>query len=200
MGEAVRFNAAGDMCLGFFKTVWESGVCRDLAPGARVLEIGCAEANWLQGMRDARPDLHLTGIDVRTHKRPAADRQIFGDVLSHNFEPQEFDAIIAVSMIEWAGISHYGDPSDPDGDLHTLQRARTWITPTGWLYFDVPWAPDDAGKLTPKGAPRNGRMRVYTDADVERVLDGQWRISHRRYFTNVGHPDGPYIAVVCDPI
>lgn len=193
------FDAQQDLCLGFFKALWESD-CPDIPHGGRVLEIGCAEANWLKGMREARPDLHLTGIDWRNHPRPAADVQIHGDVLVTAFEPQAFDAIIAVSMLEWAGVSHYGDPVHPDGDRLTMQRARTWIMPTGWLYFDVPYARTESAKSRETGGLRNGHMRVYTDQDLEdRLLQGQWTIRAKRYFTGDGHPDGPYVACVCEP-
>lgn len=191
------FVADADICLGFFKHFWDGGLLPELPRGGRVLEIGCAEADWLGKMRDVRPDLHLTGIDWRHEARPAADIRIQGDVLTHDFEPAWFDAVIAVSMIEWAGTSKYGDPEDPDGDLHTLQRARTWIAPTGWLYFDVPYQPVD--HVEPKW-PRNGVMRVYSDVDLAKLLrDSGWNEVRRQTFSDTGHPDGPYVAMLARP-
>jgi SAM-dependent methyltransferase len=192
----MSFKGGGDMCLGFFQTCWELGLLPDIPPNGKVLEIGCAEADWLSAMKAARPDLHLTGIDWRGDKRPAADVRIVGDVLTHEFEPASFDAIIAVSMIEWAGTNKYGDPDDPDGDLHTLQRARRWITPDGWLYFDVPY-----------GLPeRNHPMRVYTDERfAELFAQSGWQVVARQWFkgvldTGAIHPDGPYLAQVLRPV
>lgn len=186
----MSFHSGGDLCLGFFQTFWDAKLLPELPPNARVLEIGCAEADWLGAMRAARPDLHLTGIDWRGDARPAADVRICGDVLTHEFQPQEFDAIIAVSMLEWAGTNKYGDPHDPDGDRKTMIRARRWIKPGGWLYFDVPY-----------GLPRrNGIMRTYTDEELrDRLLGPEWEEVTRRNFTGDGHPDGPYVALLVRP-
>lgn len=188
------FDPGGDLCLGFFGTFWNDGRCPTLRPGASVLEIGCAEADWLQAMRATRPDLHLTGIDWRPHPRPAASVQICGDVLAQSFPAEEFDAIVAVSMLEWAGIGQYRDPIYPDGDSRVMQRAHEWIRPEGWLYFDVPYA------TVPPPRKRNQRMRVYTEADLQtRLLQGLWREVDREHFTGNGHPDGPYVALVVRP-
>lgn len=199
-GVSVSFKSGGDLCLGFFQTFWDAGLLPELPTGAKVLEIGCSEADWLGAMRLARPDLHLTGIDWRDHPRPAADVQIQGDVLVHDFEPASFDAIIAVSMLEWAGVSHYGDPVDEQGDRKTAARARRWLKPGGWFYFDVPYAETDAAKDVFPGHPRNGHMRTYTDVELQdRILSDDWTEVTRRQFTGDGHPDGPYVALLLKP-
>jgi hypothetical protein len=73
----VSFQAKGDLCLGFFQHFWDEGLLPELPKGARVLEIGCAEADWLSSMREARPDLYLVGIDQRvTGDRKAADELV----------------------------------------------------------------------------------------------------------------------------
>jgi SAM-dependent methyltransferase len=198
----VSFQAGGDLCLGFFQACGELGLLPPIPHGGKVLEIGCAEADWLTPMKAARPDLHLTGLDQRDcGKRPGADALIRADVLTYDFPPASFDVIIAVSMIEWAGIDKYGAPVDPVGDLHTLQRARTWIKPDGWLYFDVPYSPDGSGR------ERNAPMRVYTDADFTRLLAASgWAVEARQFFEGIldvrlgnRHPDGPYLAHVVRP-
>jgi hypothetical protein len=189
----VTFDAKGDMCAGFFAEFWNTGRLPVLPPHAQVLEIGCAENDWLACMRETRPDLYLVGIDQRGPERPSADEHLIADVLTHPFAPCRFDAIIAVSMIEWAGCGHYKDPIDPDGDLHTLQRARTWIKPTGWLYFDVPYREkhDDPG--------RNDPMRTYSDEDFERLFWASgWRVEDRQFF-RTEHRDGPYMAHLLRP-
>jgi len=188
------------MCLGFFQTFWEEGLLPELPQGARVLEIGCAEADWLGQMRQARPDLYLVGIDQRsTGKRPAADECILADVLTYAFPAESFDAIIAVSMLEWAGCGHYGDPIDTEGDLRTMIRARHWVKPTGWMYFDVPCASDNQDRK------HNPDMRVYSDEafDVLFTLGG-WEVVTKRWFEGLmdngkPHPDGPYMAHVLRP-
>jgi SAM-dependent methyltransferase len=136
----------------------------------------------------------MTGIDWRGDARPAADERIVGDVLRHPFAPASFDAIIAVSMLEWCGVSKYGDPIHEGGDRELLQKAVTWLKPGGWLYFDVPYAPADNPR---KG--RNGIMRVYDDADLARMLGDEWVEVTRRHFSGDGHPDGPYVALLIRP-
>lgn len=191
------------MCLGFFQTFWEEGLLPELPKGARALEIGCAEADWLGQMRKARPDLYLVGIDQRAAgKRPGADECILADVLTYEFPAQSFDAIIAVSMLEWAGCGHYGDPIDERGAYKTLERARMWIKPEGWLYFDVPYSASPADLVNRK---HNPDMRIYSDADFELLFEATgWDVVTRRYFeglmdNGVRHPDGPYMAHVLRP-
>jgi SAM-dependent methyltransferase len=195
----MSFKAGGDLCLGFFQHFWDQGWLPELPQGARVLEIGCAEADWLTPMKTARPDLYLVGIDQRTsNDRPGADERILGDVLTYEFPPASFDAVIAVSMIEWAGMGHYGDPEDPDGDLKTLQNARRWIKPDGWLYFDVPVVEDS-------DRPRHTKMRVYSDAMFARLFDeAGWDVVTSEWFAGEldngrTHPDGPYMAHLLRP-
>lgn len=190
------FDFQHDLCLGFFAYAWEASVL-DFPPNGRVLELGSAEADWLKSMRTLRPDLHLTAMDQRKiDNRKAADRRFQHDLLSTKaLQPQEFDAIIAVSTIEWVGLGKYGDPVDPDGDLKAMQRARTWIKPTGWMYFDVPHNP-----LTDDMLMR-GTLRAYGEGALrDRLLQGQWREVWRQGFTGNGHPDGPYMALKVVPV
>jgi hypothetical protein len=201
----VSFDAKGDLCLGFFQAFWDEGLLPELPQGARVLEIGCAEADWLSSMREARPDLYLVGIDQRsTGPRPAANECIRADVLSYQgFRPATFDAIIAVSMIEWAGCGHYGDVINPDGDWLTLGLARSWVKDSGWCYFDVPYAASAAEKGRRK---HNPDMRVYTDEDFSQLFHKSgWAPVTRRWFegrvpgADRVHPDGPYMAYLLRP-
>lgn len=111
--------------------------------GASWLDIGCAEFDWLAEMARLCPDMTVTGIDWRpTH------RGIQGDVLTYDFPPASFDAIVSISAIEHVGLGHYAnqgetvDPVAPDGDSEAITRALTWLKPGGYLFFDVPFAPD----------------------------------------------------------
>lgn len=197
----MTFDSGGDLCLGFFEYFWAHGLLPELPHGARVLEIGCAEADWLTPMKKARPDLYLVGLDQRSWgSRPGADETIQADVLTYQgFEPASFDAIIAVSMVEWAGIGKYGDPEDEQGDYITMRQARTWLKPSGWMYFDVPYFDGDRAK------DRNPPMRVYSDDDFAKLLqDTGWKPVERQYFSGEDgrgytHPDGPYMAHLLRP-
>ena len=193
----MRFEAGDDLCLGFFKEAYDAGAIT-FPERARVLELGCAEADWLAAMHGTRPDLHLTGIDQRFAPRQACDRFIEADVLTTRaFEPAEFDAIVAVSMVEWAGLGHYGDPVSPDGDIITMQRARDWIQPDGLMYLDSPYCPQNSRDLF---IMRN-QLRAYTERGLhERLLTNRWQPIWRQHFYDTGHPDGPYVALVVKPV
>lgn len=130
------FVSGGDHCLSMFREVYETGAL--VFPlGASVLEIGCAEADWMTPMLAERPDLVMTGIDWRACERPGVVIQ--GDVLTHDFPLESFDAIVGISSIEHVGLGHYEhDPLDVDGDVRCMARARTWLKPGGWVYADVP--------------------------------------------------------------
>lgn len=133
------YQDGGDGCLRLFGGVYATGALA-FPVGARVLEIGCAEADWISPMLSLRPDLQITGIDWRPADRLGTVIQ--GDVLTHVFPPLSFDAVVGISSIEHIGLGHYAnDPLDADGDVHTMQRVLSWLTPGGVVYFDVPYAP-----------------------------------------------------------
>lgn len=135
----MAFAAGGDGCLSIFRDVWATGALV-FPSGARVLEIGCAEADWMTPMLAERPDLNLTGIDWRRCPRPGT--VIHGDVLTQTFPAASFDAVVGISSIEHIGLGHYSDdPLDPEGDRHCLEKVVSWLTPGGWVYADVPYDP-----------------------------------------------------------
>ena len=107
-------------------------------PSATVLEIGCAEADWITPMLAERPDLRITGIDWRRAERPCG--VIKGDVLTYDLAPESFDVVVGISSIEHVGLGHYdGDPLDEFGDQHCMERVLRWLKSGGWVYFDVPY-------------------------------------------------------------
>lgn len=178
-----------DMCIGFFDCFLDAGHLSFPING-RVLEVGCAEGDAIGPLKRARPDLHVTGIDWRDVQRPAADRVVCGDVLTYDFEPESFDAVIAVSTLEHIGLKSYGDPDDPNGDTHALQRMASWVKPDGWIYFDVPYRPTG-----PYSA--NSNFRAYDPVELGRRLTHAvpgWSPTVTLVISST-HPDGPYIAV-----
>jgi hypothetical protein len=192
----MAYDHAGDMCHSFFAEFWNDGLLPALPPNARVLELGSAEADWFRSIRQERPDLYLVGIDVRGAPRAAADEVWRDDILTHDFEPASFDAIVACSVVHWCGRGHYGDPLDVDGDSKLMQRARQWIKPSGWMYFDVAYGTKE----------RKAQLRTYTDAQLRsRLLQGLWAIEEQQYFDGRMadgslHPDGPYVAQCVLPV
>ena len=189
------YDAGNDICLGFWKECYSDARWMDFPPNAKVLELGCAEADWQTPMLALRPDLQITGIDWRQIERPGTI--IRGNILEHDFGAAAFDAIVAVSCIEWVGIGHYHDPGadqrdpvDEDGDRKAMARCARWLKPGGWMYLDVPHRPKEregVGKL---------KLRAYSEQALqERVIQPYFRELRRQTF-QPNHPDGPYVALL----
>lgn len=191
----MTFNHGGDLCLGFFKEMYEAGRV-PIPPKARILEVGCAEWDFCTPMKAVRPDVHITAVDQRgvgPKGRPGADvlRAGKGDgnlLVPHLFPAASFDVIVAVSVIEHVGIGRYQDDIDPDGDCKAMRHARRWLTPDGLMYLDVPYRPE--GESTP--------FRQYNEADLQARVIQDWTVVDRQFFPS-DHPDGPYIALVLKP-
>jgi len=164
----------------------------DFPHGARVLEIGAAEADWVSIMKTLRPDLHVTCIDVREAHRPMADVTLRDNVLDRaRFHPHTFDCIVAVSTIEHIGLGFYGDPIAKDGDTLTMANCRQWLAPDGWMYLDVPYRRDTD---TRKQKDHSAQYRAYTDATLKsRLLDG-WEVVDVMTIESQ-HVDGPFITL-----
>lgn len=158
---ASRFRPDGDACLSIFREVYETGALV-FPPRAHVLEVGCAEADWMTPMLAVRPDLTIIGIDWRPTDRPGL--VIRGDVLAQEFPVGTFDVVVGISSIEHVGLGHYEhDPLDPDGDTHCLALVARWLKPGGWVYLDVPY---DARGFCVEGTAH----RCYDDAAVQARL------------------------------
>lgn len=187
--QELPYQAGGDLCLSFWaiamKHCWVS-----FPPNARVLEIGCAEADWQTPMLALRPDLRITGLDWRACERPGTTVQ--GDVMRLDTFPREsFDCIVSVSAIEHVGLGFYeGDPQFASGDIVAMVNAGYWLKPGGWMYLDVPYRPD--------GYLENGQYRGYDDDAVQtRLIVPGFTLKHWAR-CNVEHPDSPYMALLLE--
>ena len=195
----------GDDCADFFGSCLRQAAI-DVPTDARVLEIGCAEFNWLAPAAKSWPSMRFTGIDWRVRDPHLDTEQIVRlkcDARDSTLFPADtFDWIVSISAIEHIGLGHYErDPEDADGDIHVIQNAMRWLKPGGWLLFDVPY---DPGSYRVHGteyrayddAALRSRLRV-EDVAIERgpwyaspghstVLIDKPRISGSKHFYYVG--------------
>jgi len=141
-----------------------------LPEGARVLELGCAETNFLDRLHAQNPGFDLHGVDARRDRDAtgwtfwqgdAADPRLFEDPSDGtDVAAGAFDAIILLGALEHFGLGFYGDPVSQDGDTLTMLNVWKWLKPGGWVYFDVPFAPQGF-RIT-----ENRHFRLYDDAAV----------------------------------
>ena len=159
----------------------------DLPPGARVLELGCAETDFSHWLLKADPTIHLTGVDVNVPQQ-FEGTFIRGAAEAQDFAPSSFEAVICLGSLEHFGLGFYGDPENLDADCATVRRAAQWLVPGGWLYYDVPWTPT-TGYTT-----ENRHFRVYDDAGIRVRVTGTLRPVKRMYAhgeTNAYQPIRP---------
>jgi len=166
-----------DSCLTTFvnaANAWDLA----LKPRDTVLEVGCAEADWMSLAAKHQPTARLTGVDVRECSRPGV--VIEGDIFDQDFGEEAFDAIVLVSALEHIGLGHYGDIPDPVGDRRFMLMAERWLKPGGWLYADVPW---NYSKAWIEGT----EYRVYDSISIARLGHG-FALESWGYFGKNGKP------------
>ena len=56
-------------------------------------------------------------------------------------ENEKYDAVISYSSIEHSGLGRYGDPLNPNEDLHVTSIIRSKIKPSGIFILAVPYHP-----------------------------------------------------------
>jgi len=185
----LAYDCGGDMCLSFFAKAYQEGWFT-FPPGAQVLEIGCAEADWQTPMLKLEPTMRIIGIDWRDVQRPG--EFVRGDVMClDEFERESFDAIVSISAIEHVGLGVYDDdPKLGSGDIVAMTNARYWLKQGGWMYLDVPFRPGKAFEV-------HDNFRAYNERALhERILPGFVLKQWARCETE--HPDGPYIAMLLE--
>jgi len=128
--------ASPDGCLEVFLQALHAWTM-PLRDGQTIIEVGCAEANWLALAQAALPNATLIGIDVRPCERPGI--VMCGDVRRVDWPRASADWVVFISSLEHIGLGYYGDPVYPHGDAVALAKVHTWLKPGGSLYFDVPY-------------------------------------------------------------
>ena len=159
---------------------------RLLAPGGRVLDIGCASGGLLAALRPRAG--HLAGLEVSPTAAHAAaqigDQVVCGALEDRElpFEPGFFDLVVLADVLE-----HLADPAAG------LARAAAWCRPGGAVLVSVPnvahwharltllrgrWPQDDSGTFD------SSHLRWFT------------RDALRALLTQAGLRDGELHAIV----
>lgn len=112
-------------------------------PGCRILELGCAETDWLERMHAWDASFDLVGVDTREQQRKTEGFDLrIGDAMNPLlFAPDSFDRIVMLGALEHFGLGFYGDPVQEAGDVQTMHNIASWLTQDGLVYFDVPYQP-----------------------------------------------------------
>lgn len=167
----------------------------DFKPGSKILELGCAETDWLERMARADASFDLTGVDARPEQ--PRDHVLIGDACNPDlFEQNTFDWVVMLGALEHFGLGYYGDPkhltddNDCNGDTLTMQNVARWLKPSGFVYFDVPCNP--TGCITP-----NRHYRVYSPAEVElRLIAPSFYLNHYDASGPLGYHNGVPCTVI----
>jgi len=119
-----------------------------------ILEIGCCDTDFMELVGKCAIG-YVDGMDWCARKRPHSNA-LRGDVMTVGLG--KYEAFISLSTIEDIGLGRYDhDPIDTYGDIKTVQRLREHLDCGGFLYFDVPYAPEGYFLLN------GNKCRVYDD-------------------------------------
>jgi SAM-dependent methyltransferase len=159
--------------------------------GSRILELGCAETDWLERMQALDDTFALTGVDCFPQPRAHV---VAGDACDPGLFPEaSFDRIVLLGALEHFGLGFYGDPKhlvgyDCLGDILAMENVASWLKPGGFVYFDVPCNPDGCIK-------ENRHFRVYGPREVApRLLEPGGLIEIARAYS---YPE-PHAGTWCE--
>ena len=96
-----------------------ASIASGLPEGASVLDVGCGRGHFLRYLRETRPDLRLSGVDLSPNAPSDGIRYYQGDFLTTAFE-ERFDALVSLAVIEHVAdvrgfVDRLRDLAEPDG-------------------------------------------------------------------------------------
>lgn len=177
-----RYDGSDPMLHLFTHAVTRWGL--NIAPGDRVLELGCCETDWARLLK-AIVKCEVVGVDARPCPGYGGDRVIEGDAADPALlrgEAGTFDVVISLGAIEHFGLGWYGDPVGECKDKQAVANAWRWLKPGGLIYFDVPWTPGEAHQTA--------HYRVYSDETWLARLASRFVWRARGWAPNAREQDG----------
>lgn len=105
-------------------------VTRTIPPGARVLDIGCGNGDFLLRLKRRGYLVEGTELSARSAARVPAQHNIpvhVGDLLTLDLPPESYNAVTL-----WHVLEHLPDPHAACAAIHRL------LKPDGWLFLAMP--------------------------------------------------------------
>jgi cyclopropane fatty-acyl-phospholipid synthase-like methyltransferase len=137
-----RYGEWSDEVPRGYRTTFLKEVLKVMPTGSDVLEVGCGPgtdaASLSAGRRYIGVDISMAQLAIARRHHPNLTL-INADVLEIEFQPNSFDAIVAIYV-----FGHI--PAGRIGELFT--RTGSWLRPGGWLCASFAVS-DDAGAVEP---------------------------------------------------
>lgn len=164
----------GDPSMLLFTRMIERQLCPLSLPlpaafGPVLLDLGCAEEDWVDQARRQNPTLEVYGLDWRLGGQDAKSPDLY--------PPETLSLIACLGAIEHFGLGYYGDPKDPYGDVLAARNIARWLLPGGYAFIDVPW--------TPNAEPfETFHWRCYTDTSLAQRLIAPGMVEVDRFYAH----------------
>lgn len=154
----------------------------DHAPDSgSVVEIGCGSGKMLRTLAAHRPQLVLSGCDLRAPTPPPTDfafAAVSGDSAALPYEDASFDVVAVMDVLE-----HVPSPAD------TLDEIRRILKPGGRLIAFVPVEGEALGAhrlyRSVLGSDLYARtkehVQAFSHAELNAMIEDRLTISHREY-------------------
>jgi SAM-dependent methyltransferase len=136
----------------------------ELALGARILDIGCAESTVAFSL--ASLGYEVTGIDLHPYPFQHPNlTTVVSAVEQWDCPDSHFDGIVCLSSIEHFGLGVYGEEETEGLDVLAMERITRWAKPGSLLALTTPFGLYQV----------NAQQRTYDMPALRRLLSG-WDI------------------------
>ena len=139
---------------------------RNIAPPAKVLDIGCTGSPV--ALQLAMMRYNVTGIDYRDYGHQHSNlRFVKGDFNGHDFGKERFDIVVSMNAIEHFGLQYYNrnEYLDKQSDVKAMTKAKEMMGSGAQLILMCKYGISDL--INESGRPF---MRVYDDKALDVML------------------------------